>query len=486
MISKRMQWIWLPVVLAGAVALRMFHLGHQSLWIDEVASVVLVTLPAAKFWPALTGTIGSEANQPLYFVLLHYWTSMFGASEAAVRSLSVLFGTAALVFFYYWLRDLEDEAVARLALIVASISSFAVWYAQEARPYSVLLFCTCLVLFSYGRYWKEQKIGWLLLLAAGEVVGTYTSILFLGVVGALNLHWLVASWNRAKRMTWIASQAIWLALVAPFCWFNLTKVAAGAHTHDHANWFFSIGYAFWAFLLGFSIGPSVAQLHVPDKLSVVREYGPEVVVGAVISLLTVAVALAYGLRIGKRLFYTVLLVVPLLFVLCIFAMIHSTPVPRYWIMCLPVLWAIVGAGIVRARPRALGWVVLVALVGVNAYSLLRLWTNPTYQKEDYRAIAQYVREEGPTLPIIAIGPTTVLAYYGVESSIEVSSPSDATNALVAVAGANDGYWVVIDRARHWAWDPHGQGEKILVPGDSVIRKSLGGLDLYRVRSSATH
>jgi uncharacterized membrane protein len=59
----------------------------QNLWRDEAFSYLLAKEPISKMLPLTAG----DFSPPLYYIVLHYWMSIFGTSEVALRSLSTLF-----------------------------------------------------------------------------------------------------------------------------------------------------------------------------------------------------------------------------------------------------------------------------------------------------------------------------------------------------------------------------------------------------------
>lgn len=73
------------VVLLSTIAL----LGHRSLWLDEFFSIHFAA-PDLPFAKALSDSIATDSQPPLYYGLLHFWLSWFGDGAAAVRSLNLL------------------------------------------------------------------------------------------------------------------------------------------------------------------------------------------------------------------------------------------------------------------------------------------------------------------------------------------------------------------------------------------------------------
>src|SRR3954449_9843708 len=140
--SSRSSWrggggplILLAILVAGAV-LRFATLSNQSFWLDEAIAIDAARHSLGGLFDSLAHT---EGNPPLYFLLLDGWMRLFGDSEAAVRSLSALFGTAMIVVTFLVGRRL---ATVRVGLVLAALVAFnplLVWFSQEARPYALLV-----------------------------------------------------------------------------------------------------------------------------------------------------------------------------------------------------------------------------------------------------------------------------------------------------------------------------------------------------------
>src|SRR5205085_9485477 len=104
--SGALEWTLLSLILALALALRVYQLTDHSLWLDEFWVTELSTgrgslhlaLPSSQvLWPApdLTGLAGaphwyaiwtrlsSVTHPPLYFIALRLWRECFGSSDAA-------------------------------------------------------------------------------------------------------------------------------------------------------------------------------------------------------------------------------------------------------------------------------------------------------------------------------------------------------------------------------------------------------------------
>src|SRR3954467_8564412 len=84
------------------LALPLYRLGAQSLWLDEGGTWAEVTGRTGKGWLAPPGELFSkDAAYPLYHVLLKVWVTLVGDSEWALRFPSALAGAATVVVIYY-------------------------------------------------------------------------------------------------------------------------------------------------------------------------------------------------------------------------------------------------------------------------------------------------------------------------------------------------------------------------------------------------
>jgi uncharacterized membrane protein len=117
-----------------AVALRAYGLGRESLWLDEGFSWRLSQLAPAQ---ALAAS-ARDVHPPLYALLLGGWARLFGASEAALRSLSALASCVAVLFTWRLARRAFGEGAGLAAAALVALSPLQVRYAQEARSYALL------------------------------------------------------------------------------------------------------------------------------------------------------------------------------------------------------------------------------------------------------------------------------------------------------------------------------------------------------------
>ncbi len=134
---------WALALVLAAFALRVFRLDYQGLWYDEAFSVY-----RAHFsWGEITARTAADIQPPLYYYLLHFWILLVGDSEFALRFLSLFFGVLTIPLIYALAHQLFAARAARIAALIATLSPLYLWYAQEARMYTLITFW--LLLSSY-------------------------------------------------------------------------------------------------------------------------------------------------------------------------------------------------------------------------------------------------------------------------------------------------------------------------------------------------
>ena len=124
------------VVVLGA-GLRAYALDFQSLWADEIASLMITdpTLPFGQFWDRVL----ADTHPPIYYLVLRWSSSAFGQLEIVARAPSVLFGILTVCAAAI-LPGASLSRSSRVALpLFLAVSPGAVWYAREARSYALLL-----------------------------------------------------------------------------------------------------------------------------------------------------------------------------------------------------------------------------------------------------------------------------------------------------------------------------------------------------------
>jgi mannosyltransferase len=203
----------IAILLTGAL-LRFSELGAESYWLDEVIMIRITTQDFDSIVQHL-----QESDRPPVYVLLSYgWTTLFGSSEAAVRSLSAVAGILSLGMIFLIGRSLFDIGVALTATLIMTLSSFQVWYAQENRYYSVEQLAVLIAAYGYIQFLQRQRFIHMALFVIFCIVSVYTHSHAVFFIAALGLHFLFRCFSPSSasiRTLWIISQVVIFVGILP-------------------------------------------------------------------------------------------------------------------------------------------------------------------------------------------------------------------------------------------------------------------------------
>jgi 4-amino-4-deoxy-L-arabinose transferase-like glycosyltransferase len=167
----------LAITLLGG-ALRLFRLGERGFWYDEIVTAYYARLATPGEVLDLVRYWGDHA--PLGY-LITWALRGLGGGEWAIRLHYALAGTLAIYAMYLLGRAVLGTRGGLLAALLLAVWPFAVYYSQEARPYTYFLLFSCLqALAAYRAAERLRPADWLLL-ALWTVLNLYTSYLALAV-----------------------------------------------------------------------------------------------------------------------------------------------------------------------------------------------------------------------------------------------------------------------------------------------------------------
>ncbi|MFH1245946.1 MAG: glycosyltransferase family 39 protein [Candidatus Omnitrophota bacterium] len=158
--------------------MRFYHLGAHELWYDEIFTVSYARFPWGNW------------NAPLYGIFLHYWTQLWGFSEVSLRFPSLLFSFFSVVLVYLLGKEIFDQKTAVIGAFLMGLSPFHLWYAQEARDYSMVLFIGLLSSFCFSRALKEKKTKIWISFVLISLTGFYTNYFYIFLFIAQTLYFL--------------------------------------------------------------------------------------------------------------------------------------------------------------------------------------------------------------------------------------------------------------------------------------------------------
>lgn len=134
------------IIMFSAVVLRFLCLDKTGgLWYDELVSYKEAS--HSDLLSTIIYTLKTDVHLPVYPALLHLWSKIFSFSDVALRAFSALFGVLTVAAAYLAGRELKSKEAGMWCAGVFAINSFMIYYSQEVRLYSLLIFLITLLTY---------------------------------------------------------------------------------------------------------------------------------------------------------------------------------------------------------------------------------------------------------------------------------------------------------------------------------------------------
>jgi mannosyltransferase len=384
-------------VTALGFVLRFCGLGKESIWLDEVTSIIIarMDLPSVIAWAA------GDIHPPLYYVTLHFWLR-WGESEFAIRSLSATLGGLSILVLYGLAAELFGRRVGVVAALFLALSPLHIWYSQEARMYVMLtlwvLMSSYLMVLALRRQQRRYWLGYVVISALALYTHYFAlfGLLFQNVYAA---YWL---WKNRRQawQRWIWAQLAIILLFSPWLPTLYHQVTTGG-----GGWVErSIGqptlYALFDTWLYFSIG-----LENQWYPALWRRVAYLVFALAVVSTVFHVSRLGRGGRAqseGEGLRFCLLylcLPVGMVWLLSQLKPMYSV---RYLLAFLPPYCVLLAKGLVSLRWRAAAAVLILFLASTMLIGDWNAWHSD--QNPDWRGLTFHVLEQAHMGDVVLFSP----------------------------------------------------------------------------------
>lgn len=377
----------LSFIVAVGIFLRFYQLGTESLWLDEAWSVKESAMSITR--------VAANSNQPpLYFILLNLWINLFGTGEAALRSLSAIFGIISILLIYQVGTVLFNRRVGLISGFLSAISYYYIYYSQEARDYSLFLLLSLLSYLFFIKILKEDKKWHYPCYLLATILLGYTHFFGLFIIASQVLFFLLF-WNkyRRQRVKFSTTVAVTIIALLPSVSF---LVGRGVSLAEHGFWIpepglKSIGGTFTVFagtgstkyfiLLAFFLLAIIGLLSIKMVASKWSWKKP----------MQSLRSLGWSMKLES--IEEELLLIIWLFVSIIIPFVESkfmTPIywTRYMIGASPALYILVAKGMGNLNRKWLFYPVLIFIALLSSLGLYQYYKNDV--KEQWREVASLV------------------------------------------------------------------------------------------------
>ena len=155
--EHKIETILVFVLTIFAFILRFIALQNfGDLWVDELYSKYFASQGNA--FDIAKALFKEDFHVPFYFVILHYWSKIFGEADITLRLLGLLITTLTIPVSYYVVKDLFDDFSGCMVAGFLAISEFNIHYSVELRFYGIsilfALLSTCFFVKLFNKFTK--------------------------------------------------------------------------------------------------------------------------------------------------------------------------------------------------------------------------------------------------------------------------------------------------------------------------------------------
>ena len=198
---RRYHWLdgvilGLGLVIFGVITFA--HVSAASIWFDEAFSAYIAQFSFAE----IAQFTAADVHPPVYYWLLKLWTEFFGTTEAAFRSMSILFGGIAIVAAFFLSRQFFGRKVAWVSLLFLVLSPLLIRYSDEARMYTLAAAIVLTATWVLSKAVASKKWGWWVAYGVLVSLGMWTHY-FTAVIWIAHWAWHGMSIPRKNAKEWL-------------------------------------------------------------------------------------------------------------------------------------------------------------------------------------------------------------------------------------------------------------------------------------------
>jgi mannosyltransferase len=191
--------------IAGCAMIASMVIGMmQSVWFDEAYSILVAKSSLGQ----VLHLAAVDTHPPLYYLLLHVWGGLFGWSEFALRSLSVLAYGAMIVVAMMLMRRLFDARTAIISGSLLLVAPLLMRYGFELRMYSIAMLIGVGATYALVRARDAKKAFWWWASYSALLAIGLATLYYLALLWVAHVVWLVIT-TRTEWRNWLRASWVW-------------------------------------------------------------------------------------------------------------------------------------------------------------------------------------------------------------------------------------------------------------------------------------
>ncbi len=497
----------LLLLILLAFSLRLHNLDAFSFWTDEGLTPERAGYPIAQILRnevVIQGFVSKDTHPPLYYLIIHFTSRLLGESDFAYRFPSVVFGVLLVPLLYQFGRRLERIELGMLVALLVTVNPLQVYYAQEARMYTLLVLLGAAASYVLWRassdpaLTRAKLVRYVALYAvlAGLTIYTHYTAVFLIAIQAL--FWAILLWRQGLKWLIIGGLAVAVLAAIPLIPYTIPRLFTGAEAnYSYVSPATMLQDVVHFFNQGLTTDFSRWTVRALDVLAFIL-----LLLGTWAArpwlkrsfLLTYLLAVVLGLMAGSLLkpMYQgvrhIMLGSPAFLLLAGYGI--------WWLWTWLPWRGAASAEVSEREPlqaNPLGVLALSLVLLGSSVALLNLYRDPAYAKDDFRAMINFIEQRAGDNDVVVYNNAVLLPlhdHYRVRPDIDVTAlpvyPQIATGQepeLAELAETYDHVWFVTDPPadrrddgqliQGWFDDNLAQSVNRLFPARTTLARVLG-------------
>ena len=375
----------------------------QGLWNDEYVSWMIAATP---FSDGFVNAIKAQCHMPLYYFYLKSFMAFFGQSDLALRISSVIPGVLGIVAMYF-VGCQKDKKTGLVAALITALSSFAIYYSQEVRIYSLLFLISALSLLYCLRFIKDKNFSNLL----GLIVFDFM-IIFTHTIGFVFVFFQLVALSVLMFKDYKKQLAILWGSIVVFMVLMTPAVIHILGMKTFSQWWGSFSFSKIVFLFTDYFSPVLTNLvNAPDKVFYIQTPG-FILFTFIPTLLAVSLMINSFIKRDKVNLSLTIPVVGTVGVLAVAAILGKLVfITKYSIEIYPILIYLVAFGVTAFEKKFVGNILIALFVLINAtYLVISPTPAPKIPRlQGHKLVTDMINRANPEK-----GDIIILQYYGAD------------------------------------------------------------------------
>lgn len=226
-----------------ALMLRLIMLqNYGDLWLDELYSWYFAS--QKNVFLTVLELVKQDLHMPLYFIILHFWTKIFGQSDTSMHLCTLVLTLPLIPLGFYTTKALFNKTAGYFVAVLFAINTFGIYYSIEVRFYGLVFVLALLSAFLFVRmlenFDKKYSVAFIIVHALLMYTFTITPLLTLcyAIVGGV----YVSNCKQEYLKQFLKNFGIIFAIAIPaiaFTVYNIVMMSYNLCSFSKDIYFFS-------------------------------------------------------------------------------------------------------------------------------------------------------------------------------------------------------------------------------------------------------